>query len=133
MADPENPSPEPIPPTPAALVAPCNGQPSGERPSAVLEPSGPTLKRIREWEQVLEKEQEAITIRRDRQGFAATTTAAPVGLAFSGGGIRSASFNLGLLQAFYKSGLLRFVDYLSTISGGSYIGAWFSQQICRLP
>jgi hypothetical protein len=133
MADPQNPSAEPIPPTPTGPVALCAGQPSGETPDAVVEPSAPTVRRIREWEQVLAKEQEAIAVRRDRQGFAATTTAAPVGLAFSGGGIRSASFNLGLLQAFYKNGLLRFVDYLSTISGGSYIGAWFSQQVCRLP
>lgn len=47
------------------------------------------------------------------------------GLAFSGGGIRSATFNLGVLQALDKLGLLRFVDYLSTVSGGGYIGAWY--------
>src|SRR5207249_705301 len=43
-----------------------------------------------------------------------------VGLALSGGGIRSAMFNLGLLQALHANGLLRYVDYLSTVSGGSY-------------
>ena len=47
-----------------------------------------------------------------------------VGLAISGGGIRSASFGLGILQAFYRGGLLRFCDYLSTVSGGSYVGAF---------
>ena len=47
-----------------------------------------------------------------------------VGLAFSGGGIRSATFNLGVLQGLARSGLLRFFDYLSTVSGGGYIGAW---------
>jgi len=45
-----------------------------------------------------------------------------VGLALSGGGIRSAAFCLGVLQALYKCGLIRKVDYLSTVSGGGYIG-----------
>ena len=45
-----------------------------------------------------------------------------IGLAFSGGGIRSATFNLGILRAFACSGFLSHVDYLSTVSGGGYIG-----------
>ncbi|MDP2308907.1 MAG: hypothetical protein Q8P18_22990 [Pseudomonadota bacterium] len=49
-----------------------------------------------------------------------------VGLALSGGGIRSAMFNLGILQGLHRSGLLRHVDYLSTVSGGGYIGAAWS-------
>ena len=49
-----------------------------------------------------------------------------VGLAFSGGGIRSATFNLGVLKALHELGLLKHVDYLSTVSGGGYIGAWWS-------
>ena len=49
-----------------------------------------------------------------------------VGLALSGGGIRSASFNLGLLQALYNRGLLRHVDYLSTVSGGGYVGSYLT-------
>ena len=47
-----------------------------------------------------------------------------VGLAFSGGGIRSATFNLGVLQALAKAQLLRSFDYVSTVSGGGYIGSW---------
>jgi predicted acylesterase/phospholipase RssA len=47
-----------------------------------------------------------------------------IGLAFSGGGIRSATFNLGILQALAKSKLLHKFDYLSTVSGGGYIGGW---------
>src|SRR5262245_10196234 len=47
-----------------------------------------------------------------------------VGLAISGGGIRSATFALGLLQALHKLGLYREIDYVSTVSGGGYIGAW---------
>jgi len=45
-----------------------------------------------------------------------------VGLAFSGGGIRSAAFCLGALQALYTTRVLHRVDYLSTVSGGGYIG-----------
>ena len=52
-------------------------------------------------------------------------------LAFSGGGIRSATFNLGVLQGLAKAGLLPQFDYLSTVSGGGYIGAWFTAWIKR--
>jgi hypothetical protein len=48
------------------------------------------------------------------------------GLAFSGGGIRSATFNLGILQVLAKRGLLKWFDYLSTVSGGGYIGSSLS-------
>lgn len=53
------------------------------------------------------------------------------GLALSGGGIRSATFNLGMLQALAKRGLLRKFDYLSTVSGGGYIGSWLAAWIQR--
>ena len=65
-----------------------------------------------------------------------------VGLALSGGGIRSATFSLGVIQALaakhtkdkdpggsgtkgaetQRGDYLRYVDYLSTVSGGGYIG-----------
>ncbi|MHC4482388.1 MAG: patatin-like phospholipase family protein [Planctomycetota bacterium] len=48
------------------------------------------------------------------------------GLALSGGGIRSATFCLGVIQALQKHGLLKFIDYLSTVSGGGYIGSCLS-------
>ena len=47
-----------------------------------------------------------------------------IGLAFSGGGIRSATFNLGVLHALAQARLLRAFDYLSSVSGGGYIGGW---------
>ena len=52
-------------------------------------------------------------------------------LAFSGGGIRSATFNLGVLQGLAKKGLLGKFDYLSTVSGGGYIGSWLVSWIAR--
>jgi len=45
-----------------------------------------------------------------------------IGLALSGGGVRSAAFCLGALQALDEEGVLCRVDYLSTVSGGGYIG-----------
>ncbi|MDJ0809949.1 MAG: patatin-like phospholipase family protein [Desulfobacterales bacterium] len=50
------------------------------------------------------------------------------GLALSGGGIRSASFGLGVIQALLEHRVMGRIDYLSTVSGGGYIGAaltWF--------
>jgi hypothetical protein len=46
-----------------------------------------------------------------------------LGIALSGGGIRSASFCLGVLQALANQRVLQKFDYLSTVSGGGYIGA----------
>jgi patatin-like phospholipase len=52
-------------------------------------------------------------------------------LCISGGGIRSATFALGALQALAQHGLLAQFDYLSTVSGGGYIGGWLSAWIKR--
>ena len=45
------------------------------------------------------------------------------GLALSGGGVRSATLSFGLLQVLARNKVLRKVDFLSTVSGGGYIGA----------
>ncbi|HZF13580.1 MAG TPA: patatin-like phospholipase family protein [Thermoanaerobaculia bacterium] len=52
-------------------------------------------------------------------------------LCLSGGGIRSATFGLGLLQGLARLGLLARFDYLSTVSGGGYVGSWLSAWIAR--
>jgi hypothetical protein len=44
------------------------------------------------------------------------------GVAISGGGVRSASFGLGALQALHAYSGIEGIDYLSTESGGGYIG-----------
>ncbi|HEX4484529.1 MAG TPA: hypothetical protein VH081_12205 [Solirubrobacteraceae bacterium] len=54
-----------------------------------------------------------------------------VGICCSGGGIRSAAFNLGALQALQREtpqskSVLRSSDYLAAVSGGSYIAAAFA-------
>ncbi len=66
-------------------------------------------------------------------------------LCFSGGGIRSASFCLGVLQSMSRFGfkgegkdagaphhMLCELDYLSTVSGGGYIGSWLMAWTKRL-
>ena len=53
------------------------------------------------------------------------------GLALSGGGIRSATFNLGVLQALADLGILKAVDYLSTVSGGGYVGGFWTAWLTR--
>lgn len=56
-----------------------------------------------------------------------------VGLALSGGGIRSATFCLGVLQALARAGVLRYLDFLSTVSGGGYAGGFLGALVTRPP
>ncbi len=54
-----------------------------------------------------------------------------IGLCFSGGGIRSATFNLGVLEGLQELDMLRQVDYLSTVSGGGFVGGWLVGNVRR--
>jgi hypothetical protein len=54
-----------------------------------------------------------------------------VGIALSGGGIRAATFSLGVLQALQRNGLLEHADYLSTVSGGGFIGTCLTSLMRR--
>lgn len=54
-------------------------------------------------------------------------------LCLSGGGIRSAAFGLGVLGGLARRGVLEKFDYLSTVSGGGYVGSWLSTWIHRHP
>lgn len=98
--------------------------------------SGRFLKRSRErqspasWAKVLRDERTEIERERRLGGEGpAEALSSYVGLALSGGGIRSATFNLGLLQALAELRLLSRIDYLSTVSGGGYIGSWLTQWV----
>jgi len=70
------------------------------------------------------KEREAIVDRRQHYRLKDTDHAAA--LAISGGGIRSATFALGVLVALAQRNLLPQFDYLSTVSGGGYLGSFLS-------
>ena len=70
-------------------------------------------------------EKEAIGARRRHYGLDGGKPHA-VALALSGGGIRSATFSLGVLVALARRGLLPQFDYLSTVSGGGYLGSFLT-------
>ncbi|HEX8162680.1 MAG TPA: hypothetical protein VF538_12485 [Pyrinomonadaceae bacterium] len=86
---------------------------------------------------VFRTEWDEIRTRRHRCGVSDEGATSPprdlVGLALSGGGNRSATFCLGLLQGLHAGGLLRVFDYLSTVSGGGYLGGWWSAWLARAP
>ena len=49
-----------------------------------------------------------------------------IGLCLSGGGSRAMAFHLGCLRALHKHGILNKVSLISTVSGGSVIGAMYA-------
>ena len=85
-----------------------------------------------EWAQVWSAEQSRIALRRRAQDISDEPSSASVtvGLALSGGGIRSATFSLGLMRALAQASVLGGFDYLSTVSGG-YAGAFFNSLFAR--
>lgn len=54
-----------------------------------------------------------------------------VGVALSGGGVRSAAVCLGALQALNAYDAIAHTDYLSTVSGGGYIGACMTARMSQ--
>src|SRR5262245_48379203 len=86
------------------------------------------------FDNLLRSETQSINSRRDAFGFEQVSAVSngrkgvakvldTVGLSLSGGGVRSAAFCMGALQAIEISGALKRIDYLSTVSGGGYIGS----------
>jgi len=55
-----------------------------------------------------------------------------LGLALSGGGFRASFFHIGMLAQMARQGLLRHVEVISTVSGGSIIGALYYIHIKKL-
>ena len=66
-----------------------------------------------------------------RAMYAAIHKKETAALCLSGGGIRSATFSLGVLQGMADHRMLNRFHYISTVSGGGYIGSWFSSWIRR--
>ncbi|MBV1913900.1 MAG: patatin-like phospholipase family protein [Pseudomonadales bacterium] len=58
----------------------------------------------------------------DRQSLGSASPSLDLGIAISGGGLRSASFSFGVLKTLYDQGILSDVDIVSTVSGGGYTG-----------
>lgn len=55
-----------------------------------------------------------------------------IGLALSGGGFRASLFHIGMLAKLAELDLLRHVEYLSCVSGGSIIGAHYYLEVRNL-
>lgn len=52
-----------------------------------------------------------------------------LGLSLSGGGMRSATFSIGVLAGLQKQGILDQIDIVSSVSGGSYANLWLVNQL----
>ncbi len=55
-----------------------------------------------------------------------------IGLCLSGGGFRAALYHIGTLAALAEAGVLHRVEVLSTVSGGSIIGAYYYLKVKEL-
>lgn len=77
---------------------------------------------IVDWQTAREEERKVLSLGPDEQ---------PTALCLSGGGVRSAALCLGVLRSLADRDwrLLRHFHYLSTVSGGGYIGAWLTRFI----
>jgi hypothetical protein len=94
----------------------------GDRGHGRLETAYPKALRARE--------QELLAVRR-AAAYPGRPPAGTVGVGLSGGGIRSATFCLGFFQGLAaQGGLIRKIDYLSSVSGGGYFGA-FLGRLCN--
>jgi hypothetical protein len=92
-------------------------EPEGSKPDAqgsqAQEPEGPKSK----------AQEPQVTNVAGEPLVAPTPDSDVVGLALSGGGIRSAAVCLGVLQALDQADAIDKIDYLSTVSGGGYVGS----------
>lgn len=95
----------------------------------------PNAEEIREWEKKQDDEWEKKTgvkvPPKSNDTYERAARSGLTGICFSGGGIRSATINLGILQGLAELKLLGCFDYLSSVSGGGYIhqflAAWTSR------
>lgn len=74
------------------------------------------------FKEVIRREKEQLRLRREKlqQQHGTPEQENWFGIALSGGGIRSATINLGFLKTLNKFGILQKADYLSTVSGGGF-------------
>ncbi|NVO15763.1 MAG: patatin-like phospholipase family protein [Rhodoplanes sp.] len=95
-------------------------------------PSGTDLLSSDQQHIMLAREQQHIATGRGKRLGACAETAPWCGIGLSGGGIRSASLALGVMQVLAENDLIRRFDYISSVSGGGYLGAslqwWWSRE-----
>ncbi|MEP3893221.1 MAG: hypothetical protein ABJN52_04430 [Litorimonas sp.] len=116
--------------TPLKDIVPdiSNPNPADDTPLAFGIPEGLAHPQAREINGAEREEIRAIR-RTNHKPVEPDTIHNAVGLALSGGGIRSASFCLGIAQVLAKRNLLHDVDVMSTVSGGGYVGAFLTQRL----
>ncbi|MDQ7251279.1 hypothetical protein [Dongia sedimenti] len=114
--------PEPDPVMTAEQIDRCF-EPVGYGIPAIPQADDPAEKINEAERREVEARRTALAVPGSRPGFDA------VGLALSGGGIRSAAFSLGVVQVLAERGLLKGVDFLSTVSGGGYTGSFISARL----
>lgn len=78
------------------------------------------------YHKVIERETELLKVRREKMKLEepGKLDENKFGIALSGGGIRSATINLGFLETLNEFKILERADYISTVSGGGYTGAY---------
>ncbi len=83
------------------------------------------------FKEVIQREKEQLRLRRQKLEQSTGTPEQEnwFGIAMSGGGIRSATINLGFLKTLNKFGILQKADYLSTVSGGGYTHSYVQATI----
>ncbi len=84
-------------------------------------------------EEAFPNEMEAISDIRLAAIYKRLHTQRQCAISLSGGGIRSGTFALGILQKLAHYNLLKEFQYLSTVSGGGYIGSWLTAWLARHP
>ena len=85
--------------------------------------------------QVLEEEKKLVGKRREKlfgKEAVEKLDEEKFGIALSGGGIRSATINLGFLKTLNLFKILEKADYISTVSGGGYTGAYIQATVKQL-
>jgi hypothetical protein len=87
-------------------------------------------------DEIIRRERLSINRRRAHETDPAKTDSTPitdaVGLALSGGGIKAATFSLGVVQELARRGIFAQLDYLSTVSGGGYCGSFLTAYLGTL-
>ena len=84
-------------------------------------------KKLLGFKEVIQEESRQLKKRREKlfkDGSEEEFEETKFGIALSGGGIRSATINLGFLKTLNKFGILKRADYISTVSGGGYTGSY---------
>ncbi|MCK6695024.1 MAG: hypothetical protein L6Q97_23355, partial [Thermoanaerobaculia bacterium] len=80
---------------------------------------------------VISHEKEQLRLRRQKFNMEHGTPAEEnwFGIALSGGGIRSATINMGFLKTLNRFGILQKADYLSSVSGGGYTHSYIQATV----